>query len=191
MKSAIDLLEAAQTAKEIKVELNIPAGDVTIKGYLTPIDFRDIQKAQRKARDREIGKLTLEGFNLLPIVDSDWEKKKAEFSKKLSEKYEQAEPENKEKVLEKNEKQFKEFEKGKPWNLAEQMAEDFSQYSFLEEVIPQYIRDETGALMFPTIQEQSRLRDIVRKNMKLLILFADAFTELNEKMSQLEPEIKN
>lgn len=191
MKSAIDLLEAAQTAKEIKVELNIPAGDVTIKGYLTPIDFRDIQKAQRKARDREIGKLTLEGFNLLPIVDSDWEKKKAEFSKKLSEKYEQAEPENKKKVLEKNEKQFKEFEKGKPWNLAEQMAEDFSQYSFLEEVIPQYIRDETGALMFPTIQEQSRLRDIVRKNMKLLILFADAFTELNEKMSQLEPEIKN
>jgi hypothetical protein len=192
MKSAIELLEAAQNDKEIKVELNIPAGDTIIKGYLTPIDFREIQKAQKKARNREIGALTLQGFDKLPIVESDWDKQKKEFRDRLQEKIAGTENEDERaKLQERLKKQIAEFEKNKPVNQAEQMAEVFSQYSFLEEVIPQFIRNEAGELMFPTIAEQSRLRDLTKKNVKLLILFADAFTELNERMNEIENEIKN
>ena len=165
----IDILLNAQKNKDIVVNFEIIAGGEKIPAMLTPFDYNLIQEEQRKVHDLKLSELIEEGLDEKKVIEKRWKQKLAGLDAKTK----------------------KVMEAEKPDNLAEQLAMDFSQNQTLLYIIPRFVKNPDGSLMFPEPKDRESLRELLSTDFTLLQTFMNAYTGLVQKIAEVNDTVKN
>ncbi|NQT01457.1 MAG: hypothetical protein HQ580_05515 [Planctomycetes bacterium] len=166
-QTPIEILIAAQKGKDIKVEFDIPVGDKVLKAVLTAPDKYEIQKRQDVIYRREFASYRAEGLENEPPNESEWKEEQLRYKKELRDTL------------------------VKPKNMAEQGASSLSKLETICDVLPKYVRDPRGRLLFPDKKAQEQMKHLLQNDMLLMKIFAEAYVELVKKLEDVQEIAKN
>lgn len=169
-KRAADLIRKSYTDKLIKVDFEIPLPGETkgLKASLSITDYSEITSSIRIAYTKAhneykvaLGNTAVDKHDLKAYLD--------------------ALPNN----------IRREEEKDEIFTQAQLLAKKKSQESLYTYILPKFIRDEKGRLMFPTQEEQDIFREAFLSNLDLNRLMIEKFAELFKKINDTKEEAKN
>lgn len=171
-QKAIDILEAANKGKTAEVRLEIPStdGKTTVAAILTPPDVYSIQRTQDIIYKKQFCEYRKEGLDQELVDEDDWQAeldsyKDSEVRKRIAE--------------------------DKPRNMAQQGAKRFSKIATIQELIPKYLKDLKGNLLFTTKEERDRFRDLLCSDIGLMNLLAEKYVELVTMTAEVADQVKN
>ena len=179
MSRAIELMRAAQEKKNKRVQFKIPCDGHDIDAILYPVDKFRIQEMHEVVKEKKIAMYSDEGFDKRPINEKAWKKSLDDTADSM--KKEGKTPEEIAEAL-------RVLEDSKPQNKAEEKANKYSGLEVILNIIPQYLKDADGKLLFPTVEEQLEFREMMCVDTELLKVVSENFKKLSEGMVD---EVKN
>jgi len=170
MTSPINILIAAQKKKIVEERFIIPIeGSEGIAAVLTLEDMYGIQERQDIIYREKFCEYRERGLDKQPIDEKEWENDLMQLKKKTRE------------IMEKE----------KPENMAQQGAGRFSNLRTIQELVPQFLRDEKGVLLFPTVEAQKTFEKMIKQDMALMKLVTEAYVNLIKKKAEVSDQAKN
>lgn len=183
MKSAIELLRAARDKKTVKVEFEIPLSEgQTIKACLDYVDKMEIWERQQIISEEKYEELCQRGWDKKKIDQKKWEKSLKDTRETLQKSG--ADPERIEALI-------KNASEKKPENLARQKSMELAGFQLVQEIIPLYLKDPKGNLLFPSKAEQQEMTMMIREDMELAALLGEQYAKLSAQVTEIEETAKN
>lgn len=171
MHNELDLLKKAYDKETVQVKFSIPIdGNKTIGAVISIDDRTAISKQLRKLYQLSLADYKAEGYHNRPVNQDDWQRYLDSI---------------------KDEKVREVEKKRPPKNLAEQLANIDAREELIVTVAPQFIRRETGELMFETADARKQFAMLAKRNMKLANIVAENFLKLFDQMREAEDTAKN
>ena len=183
-RSAIELIEAAQKKKVVKVDFDFPLGDKKVlpMSLHSPDIFtiQEIQDINYRAKYAEYRK---RGLNEEPIDEEIWQKdlkdQKKELDKIGASKQVIADT-------------LQAFEDDKPLNMAQEGAQRYSKLKTSLDILPMFLREpKTGEVLFKTQDERDRFKLVISSDMSLRSLLLNKYVELTNLISETTEQAKN
>lgn len=166
----IDILMAANKNKLLQVEIEIPYGDKSKKAFLRTPDAWSIWEEQDLKRRHALNKAVKEGLRGVEIDQAEWEKELAQYKDEDTRARMAIDP---------------------PSDQAEQYARKVAGLRTIIDLIPRYLRDEDGSLLFPSHDEQNLFVEILTNDTELMNAILAKYVELTTKIKDTGTEIKN
>lgn len=184
-QAPIDILKAANEKKRIEVEIIFP--DTDLHAFLRAPDQYKIFEKQELLKRVAYGEAIRNNLANIPILEKEYRDETEREVDKIAKAPELSDEEKAERV-----KRYRESrEREKPGDQAEQYANKVASYRTIIELIPQYLRDEKGNLLFPDAKAQGDFYEILTSDQALLDLLTRKYLELSDKINQARAEIKN
>jgi len=163
--SNVDIITKAFKNDSIEVKFQIPGTEIVV--------IFGLGEAQEIFAEQDIIKRDLqieyeEKYGDKPLDENRWNK----YIKEVK-------PEHK-----------KRLEKEKPLTRAEQFADEDSAKEIITKILPRYLRDAKGNLLFPTEAEQIQFGNFIKKTPSLIKLFSEKMIELTGQVAKLKDETK-
>lgn len=184
----IELLINANQGKLIQHKFSITAGKDKIELMLDYDSFIKINRDKDNAIESVLAEHRAEGRDRQSINEDRWkehiqasienrkrflENKNKDLTDKLSEK-----------EIKKQVDDFqKNLEKGKPKNLAEQLASERVDVVLLERSIPKFVKLPNGKMFCETIDELAAFRSIINADFVIATALINAYLELAQKIT--------
>jgi len=169
-KRPIELLKAANEKKLIQVNFDIPCGEEPIKATLRAPDAYEIWEAQELKKRQALAKALKAGLRGLPVDEEEWQAELARYT----------EEETRVKMA-----------KDRPVDQAEQYARKVAGLRTIMDLLPKYLRDDKGQLLFPTEEEQADFLEIMTNDPEIMTLLMNKYVELSNKVRKVGDEVKN
>ena len=168
----IDLMRGALKSKTVEVIIDLPGYGPAM---LTYADGMDVYQEQERSRDLKVVEYTDRGYDDKPISERKWKRYLTRID------YDKLTPERKKRILDE-----------KPANLAEQMADEDTQFVIVRELVPKYLRDATTRKqLFLDEASQREFGDFAITVPDLRDLVIKKFTELFDRVDKLRVTAKN
>lgn len=184
----IELFQKALDKEKIEVRFDLKAGEETLPAKITALDIREIAKLQEI--EYEIKRAELEstrGIGGMLINERKW---KIDIQSQLDN-MKMGEKESKEDFKKRVDGRRIELEKEKPSTLAEQLATRFSRFDLLPVMLPRFLKNPDGRLIFETVEDQQQFEKILKANMELLTFITEKYLEVIDKMNKAREAAKN
>jgi len=207
---AIDLIRKADNYQPVEERFDIPItvnGQVqNLKACLRSVSVQDILKKQDILFDKELVECRDAGLHNIPIHYDEWikmfidelsgtlDQKQLDYLKRVTPKELKDKlslPKDAESKLGDNHNLVCRLYEKLPRNKADFRAKQNSRYDLVVSLIPKYLRDEKGELLFSTPEEQIEFRDYVKENGELTKLLSEKWLSLVNKISDAEETAKN
>jgi len=182
-KSAIELIEAAQKKKVVKVDFNFPLDEKNILPMsLHSPDMFTIQEIQDINYRAKFAEYRKKGLHEEPIDEAAWEKD-------LNDQIDALKKEGaKKEAIELTVKTLKD---DKPLNMAQEGAQRYSRIKTSQDILPMFLRDREGNVLFKTQDERDRFKAIISSDISLMNLLVQKYVELTTLITETTEQAKN
>jgi len=169
----INILQKLKNADKYRVEtltFDIPLdGNDVITVMLKMPDLYEIMAETDAIKQEVIAEETARGKHQIPFSAEQWKAETKDMTPA----------------------QRKNIEKDRPLNMAEYKAYKTVQYKSILEIIPRYLRNNSGKLIFQTNEQREEFKELVSANPDLFVLLANKYVELFGKLNDKQKQLKN
>ena len=177
--TTLELIKAAHKKKTVSVNFHIPIDGVNVPVVLTVGDRFEIAETQDMYYNELYGKYEDKGLDKRRINKLEYEKELKQFKEGLKG------------TPEENKKSIETYEKGKPENRADQMANKWGRIRTIQEIVPRFLKTPEGEPVFKTESEIKEMIQVVREDNDLFSLLSENYVKLFSEVRKAEDAVKN
>ena len=177
--TTLELIRAAQKKKTVSVNFHIPIGDENVPVVLTVGDRFKIAETQDKFYNSLYAEYKSEELDKQPINNLEYEKEYKQFKEGLKG------------TPEENKISIETYKKGKPENLADQMANKWGRIRTIQEIVPRFLKTPEGEPVFKTESEIKEMIRYVHEDNDLFSLLSENYVKLFSEVKKVEDAVKN